>query len=324
MENITDLLTNFFVSKKTKPINSSKNTLINNKEIDSHSTTQTTDQTSTQKTETTDNSTTTKTTETTNNSTTETTDTTDTTNNSTTETNETNETGDGNLSKNDKNLSVVLDDTNDNNDHLLKKMVLKSYEFYKRNIIVVNNDAHFDLETISDLLFKLTNMRNVEKIYENSLHIFIDNNNKEQFRDMLLENPDLYFNNLIIKNTLSLPKLDSNKRHIFIIDCNLIITNEMDKSYINTLRNLASYSNSNIQLILIYNRYKPILVNMSKILGNNTLIINRLNRSKILQKIFYSNIVKQFKRINNYIELINSDNLDIKYLVIKNNELRYT
>jgi hypothetical protein len=55
-------------------------------------------------------------------------------------------------------------------------------------------------------------------------------------------------------------------------------------------------------------------------------MINIKERLKVLQKKFYSKIVKYLVdiSINDFFDIINDDNLDVKYLMIKNNELRYS
>lgn len=198
-----------------------------------------------------------------------------------------------------------------------RKLVLKASEFYKRNLVIVNNDQSKNIELLSDLLFKLSKMTTVNELYENSLHIFTFNENKKDFRDMLLENPYLYFNNLVIKNSLSVPKLESSKRHIFIIDYNMI--SDFEK-----LNKLLT-SNLNLHVILYHNTYTSSLVDIVKLLGKNTLLINNKDRLKILQKRFYSKIVKHLvDETDDYFESINDDNLDVKYLIIKDKELRYS
>lgn len=199
----------------------------------------------------------------------------------------------------------------------LRKLVLKASEFYKRNLLLVNNDHSKNIELLSELLFKLSKMSNVNDLYDSSLHIFTFNENKKDFRDMLLENPYLYFNNLIIKSTLSVPKLESTKRHIIIIDYNTIT--DFDK-----LNKLLT-SNLNLHIIMYHNTYTSSLVDAFKLLGSNTLLINNKDRLKILQKRFYSKIVKNLVETHDdYFENINDDNLDVKYLIIKDKELRYS
>jgi hypothetical protein len=318
MDNITDLLTNFFVSKNTKPIQSSiKKSLSNDSSItESNQSKKSSDykSDSTISTISTDSSDSTISTDSSDSN-----DSNDSSDSS--DSNNSNDSSDykKSLDYNSNNLSNEIKKSEELNilpsNNVLKKIILKAFEFYKNNILLINNDKSKNLEIISDLLFKLTNMTDVKNIYENSLHIFTSNEHKEYFRDMLLENPYLYFNELIIKNTLSIPKLESNKRHIFIIDYNIIL--DIDK-----LTKLVSQNN--IHLIVMHDTYTSTLLNIYKILGNNTIIINNKDRLKILQNKFYSKIVKNIKYIDNYSELINDDNLDIKYLIIKNNELSYS
>jgi hypothetical protein len=200
----------------------------------------------------------------------------------------------------------------------IKKLVLKASEFYKKNMLILNNDNSKNIDILNDLLFKLSKLNDVENIYDNSLHIFTFNENKKDFRDMLLENPYLYFNNLIIKNTLTLPQLESGKRHLFIIDYSI-------KSDIEKLHKLIN--KDNVHVIIYNNNYSSDMVDVYKLLGDNALIINSKDRLKILQKRFYSKIVKYLvddATTDNFFDVINDDNLDVKYLMIKNNELRYS
>lgn len=197
----------------------------------------------------------------------------------------------------------------------IRKLVLKASEFYKKNILVVNNDNAKNIEILSDLLFKLSKMNDVENLYDNSLHIYTFTENKKDFRDMLLENPYLYFNNLVIKSSLSFPKLESDKRHLFIIDYNVVA--DMEK-----LHKLMSYDN--VHIIVYHNSYSSDVLSLYKLLGNSTLIINSKDRLKILQKRFYSKIIKHLVEIDDFYDAINDDNVDAKYLIVKNNELRYS
>jgi hypothetical protein len=200
----------------------------------------------------------------------------------------------------------------------IKKLVLKASEFYKRHMLILNNDNSKNIGILNDLLFKLSKLNNVENIYDNSLHIFTFNENKKDFRDMLLENPYLYFNNLIIKNTLTLPQLESDKRHLFIIDYSI-------KYDIEKLHKLIN--KDNVHVIIYNNNYSSDMIDVYKLLGDNTLVINSKDRLKILQKRFYSKIVKFLvddSNTHDFFDVINDDNLDVKYLMIKNNELRYS
>jgi hypothetical protein len=84
-------------------------------------------------------------------------------------------------------------------------------------------------------------------------------------------------------------------------------------------------SNLNLHVIVYHNTYTSSLVDIFKLLGKSTLFINHKDRLKILQKRFYSKIVKHLVGENEqYFDDINDDNLDVKYLIIKDKELRYS
>jgi hypothetical protein len=194
----------------------------------------------------------------------------------------------------------------------LKKIVLKAHEFYKRNILLVNDNNFSNIEILRDLLLKLNKM---SELYDSSVHIFTYKENKKDFRDMILQQPDLYFNDLVIKTQFSIPKLESNKRHIFIIDYSLIE---------NKLEQLLE-KNMNAHIIIYHDNYSSELVKVYNLLGESTLLINKKDKLKILQSRFYSKLVKHlcyFNSVDDYLKVVRKDD-NLKYLVIKNNELRY-
>ena len=195
----------------------------------------------------------------------------------------------------------------------IKKIVLKAHEFYKNNILLVNDDNSSNIELLSDLLFKLSKM---DEVYDSSVHIFTFKENKKEFRDMILQQPQLYFNDLVIKTQFSIPKLESNKRHIFIIDYNLVE---------NKLEQLLE-KNLNAHIIVFHDTYSSELVKVYNLLGKSALLINKKDKLKILQSRFYSKIVKHlcddFDSVDNYLKVIRP-NENLKYLIIKNNKLRY-
>ena len=156
-------------------------------------------------------------------------------------------------------------------------------------------------------------------LYDSSVHIFTYKENKKEFRDIILQQPDLYFNDLIIKTQFSIPKLESDKRHILIIDYNLV----EDK-----LEKLLD-KNLNAQIFIFYDTYSSELVKVYNLLcadGKSTLLINKKDKLKSLQSRFYSKLVKhlcnEFNNVDDYLKFVRADD-DLKYLIIKNNELRY-
>ena len=202
------------------------------------------------------------------------------------------------------------------NDGDFRKFVLKASEFYKNNILIINNDSGKNIDVLSEILYKLSKMTSV---YDNSLHILTFNDNKKDFKEMLIENPYIHFTNLVFKNKVSEIKLKSDKRHIVIVDSNFI-------SDINTISKLTN-GGGNIQIIVLDNTYNNFVLDIYKILGDSALLINKKDRIKLLQKRFYSKVIKKILKegisFDKYINIINDENYDVKNIIIKNNKIKY-
>ena len=198
----------------------------------------------------------------------------------------------------------------------IKKTELDANDLYKNHILLVNDENSSNIEIINNLLLKLSKLN---KLYDSSLHIFTFRDNKTAFRDMILQQPQLYFNDLVIKTHFSIPKLNSNKRHLFIVDYSLI------KDKLDQLLD----TNLNAHIIIFHDTYSSELVNVYNSLGKSVLLINKKDKLKILQSRFYSKVLKylcnnvdDINNVDDYLEIVKStDNL--KYLIIKNNKLRY-
>lgn len=201
-------------------------------------------------------------------------------------------------------------------EELVAKTVLKASDFYKKNLMIVNHEAKKNLEILSELLYKLSKMTSVNDIYENSLHIFTFSENKKNFREMLLENPYLYFNDFVIKTNLSNLKFESSKRHIVVVDFDVI----------SDIEKLSNLMKDNIQLIVLHNTYNHSVLDVYKLFGKNGILIHKKDRLKLLQKRFYAKIIKHLTTLNEqtYVDVINDENLDVKLVIMRNGELRYS
>lgn len=197
----------------------------------------------------------------------------------------------------------------------INKIILKTSELCGKNMMIINHEFSKNVEIVSDVLYKLSKMPNVDDIYDKTLYIFAFTDNKKDFRDILLENPHLHFTNFKIKNNLSEYNMDvdANKKQIVIVDFNLV----------SDIEKLSKFMKDNIQLIVLYNTYNYNVVDIYKSLGKSAILINKKDRLKLLQYRFYSKIIKYICEVDNYLELINDENLDIKLLIIKNKQLRY-
>jgi len=197
--------------------------------------------------------------------------------------------------------------------HDIKKFVLNASNICNKNILIVNHDVKKNFEILSNILYKLGKL---DKIYEKNVYVFTFNENKKDYRDILIENPYLYFTNFKIKNNLSDYNIDksnlsdSNKKHIVIVDYDLV----------SNVDELSKFMKENIQLIVLYNTYTSEIVNVYNYLGKSAILINKKDRLKLLQNRFYSKIIKHIYPIDDYSEIINDEY--IKMIIIKNNQLR--
>ena len=206
----------------------------------------------------------------------------------------------------------------------IKKYILRPSDFYKSNILIVNDEINDSINILSDLFYKLGLMKDVNNIYDNSIHVITSVENKKFFTKMLLDNPYLFFTNFDVKKQLSrekIKKLDNlDKRTIYIID-NKTLTKPLKHKDLHTL------VSKNIHVIVIagedYNLDKTF-----NVLGHNKLLIHKLNKSKNMQKHFYKTTIKKLCLSNNtsfdsYYNVINNENVDIKYIILKNDQIRY-
>ena len=206
----------------------------------------------------------------------------------------------------------------------MKKYILKPSEFYKKNIFIVNDDIKDSIEILSDLLYKLGLMKDVNVIYNNNIHVITSLDNKKLFTKMLLENPYLYFTNFNVRQQLSrkrIKDLDNvNTRSIFIIDSKTLTKPLKQKD-------IQKLITKNVHLIIIGEEDQNIAKTYN-IMGENKLLIHKLNKSKNMQKHFYKTAIRKIVPLQNfefedYYGLINNEDYDVKYIILKGSEIRY-
>ena len=202
----------------------------------------------------------------------------------------------------------------------LRKLILKASEFYKRNIFIINSDETNNVKILGELLEKLNNMKDVFEIYDKNMTIYTFTENKKNYKMILLENPYLNFE-FNFKNTLKNVEFTDTKKHLIIIDFNLI--SDLHKILDENLLK------QNVHLIVLFNSYvlAPALIDLYKF-DKNALIINKKDILKAIQKRFFSKVIKQIVKDplldkDSYLELITDEDLDVKSIIIKNGELRY-
>ena len=202
----------------------------------------------------------------------------------------------------------------------LKKYILKPSQFYKKNISIVTDEIEGGIEILSDLLYKLSLIRDVEKIYDNTIHIVSDIDNKKLYKQMLLDNPYLYFTNFDVKHSLTKRNITesiSDKRSIYIFD-NIMVNKYKDL--------VNSIIDKNVHVFVLSNYEDKTGFDTYSYLGSEKILLYKPNKLKMIHKKFYRYYVKPlsiFEDFDSYYLTVNDENLDLKYIIMKNDELRY-
>ena len=109
--------------------------------------------------------------------------------------------------------------------------------------------------------------------------------------------------------------LKENKRTIYIIDTNILDDINIIKEFIDPQIHLILLTSENDKIINLYNK-----------LGDKRLLIHKQNKLKTMQKRFFKFVIKKIDEnviFEDYYNEINDENMDVKYIILKENELRY-
>ena len=204
----------------------------------------------------------------------------------------------------------------------LRKYILKPSDFYKRNMMIINKDFENSILILSEILHKLSIMKHVGEIFDNNVYITSTDEHKSSYKQILLNNPHLYFTDIHVKNKLDKVKVKglNELRSIHIIDNELLSTIDA--------KEFEYLTNNDVLLIIIAKDDDKNAITTYDLLTSNKILIHKLNGLKTIQKNFYKIFIKyickeQVSTFENYYKMINDENLDIKYLILKNVELRY-
>jgi hypothetical protein len=208
---------------------------------------------------------------------------------------------------------------------LPRKYILKASEFYKKNIAIVNDDMQDSISMLSDLLHKLSMMNNVNNIYTNKIHIVTTPEFKGKFRNMLIENPYLYFTDFDLQKSSNgvtqfakkLESFEKERRHILVVDYNAL---EFESDLLPVIQD-------NVHIFLLGDVYSNSMRKMYKDMGANTLLIMAKPKLKMTSKQLFTKLVKDtcgsHTTFDTFYVAINDENIDARYIIVKDGELRY-
>lgn len=197
----------------------------------------------------------------------------------------------------------------------LKKFILKAVEFGKRNMVIIGEDIEDSIMLLSDILHKLSLMKDVEKQYNKRVYV-VTGDNKKSFKKMILENPYLYFVDFDVKAKL---KRDMRK------DIQRMFEEDRKKSIIIFDGASDACVVEGAHTIILCKPNEDLADIMEQI-GENALVIFKPGRYKMTHKKFYKNNVQGtgvFRDFEEYYKVVSNEDVDIRYLVVRNNELRY-
>ena len=129
---------------------------------------------------------------------------------------------------------------------------------------------------------------------------------------MLLDNPYLYFTDFHVKQNIDKKIIKENDRIICIIDTDIL----------DDFAKLNDFMDPNIHLILLTLDNTKIIDLYDK-LGSKRLLIHKHNKLKSMQKRFFKSINYKDIIFEDYYNKVNDENTDIKYIILKDDELRY-
>jgi hypothetical protein len=230
---------------------------------------------------------------------------------------------DTNKEKKTKIKDDIFSDESDEYKLEIKKYVLRPNELYKKNILIVNIDKHDNINILSDLINSFSGIEDVKKIYNQDMYIVTNKENKKTFKKMLLDNPYLHFINIHIKSQFNNPINTNDKRTIVIIHLQSVDDIQ------DTIKQINPNSDENLQFIIISDKIEDRLINVYEKLGDNKILLHKKESTKALQKTFFQKVIQYICTsmtgldFAKYYEFINQKKFGVKYIIIKNTELRY-
>ena len=191
----------------------------------------------------------------------------------------------------------------------IKKYIIKSNEICKKKVLIVNNEKEDNFNMLRDILCKISKMTDIEKIYSSDVYIISSNENKTLYKKMLIDNPQLYFSNMIFKSTLPSTSSIFDKKTIFIFN----------KNYCKEISKIVD--NNKLHLIVLSDLENGF--QLYKALGKNTVLMSVIKQTKKLQKELYNlvNKIVKCEQIVSYFDIVKDERN--KNIFVKDDELRY-
>lgn len=212
--------------------------------------------------------------------------------------------------------------TTTDNEFKVERYMLKGDGIMDKNIVIASRNIKENMSVLSDILHMLSLMKKVGA-YSRFTYIVTSKENQKKCKKLLLDNPDLYFTDLIVKQTLLPDTIDKmsklKEKTILVIDIDGLEETSIDK-YISIT--------GNIQIVMMSTKFEKIK-NIFERLGENRILINMKEKLKALQQGFFRDVLKPLcKNLENvgfeeYFGQMNNDIFGAKYIIINKDEVYY-
>ncbi|NBU33761.1 hypothetical protein EB118_02005 [bacterium] len=197
---------------------------------------------------------------------------------------------------------------------------MKASELAESRVFIVGSDAKENMRTLGDILHKLSNAA-TESTFQKTIKVLSNSKNKYSYKKMLLENPYLYFTEFTIHSKFTEKLITKeHKKCVVIVDFQLVLE---DAQLVNKLDNCV---------VIVVNNFRDtgILVETYKSTIAKKILVFKRGNLKMLQRHFYKKIVcplnlhlNLFPTFDQFYKAISDEELDIRFLVLVNNQLKW-
>ena len=223
---------------------------------------------------------------------------------------------------NDNTCNDNTDNDNTGNDttcdDTFTKYILKASDFSKHVVFIVNDDPEENISTLNYLLYKLNLMKNLDNTFNHKIQLMLSSIHKTLYKKMILENSYLYFTDFDSQTDFSKcsTKSDNNLKSVIVTDFQSI--------NFDIFKLVAKKSH----IYVLVNNIDDNFIQFYKNLKHPKLLIHNKSKLKMVQKQFYKRIIKVLcnnytNNFDDFFNQINDENLDIRLLILKNNQLLF-
>jgi hypothetical protein len=210
-----------------------------------------------------------------------------------------------------------------NKDTILKRLRLNSVNISKHNCIIINDDIKKNKSILLKILNNLNNFNNknnkLDEIYNNTIRFIVNSDDKKEYKKILLEYPDSYFESFSFNKIYH--ENDKSLKQLYVIDYDII---KNDDQLYTKIKN----NNTNAQYIFIGFNTEIDTMFLNDFHYGNSIIFHTVdNENNESNKHFYKKIIEKcveypiIPDYKSYKKILNDN--DVKLLIIMNKQLKF-